>query len=89
MELQAQVDKLLNSGIYFSIFWLAGIGSFISVRRALRARRMIIKSNRQLTGTGKIWWCFIVGGFGLLLWGGGLIAIIASYLIQTASGPPR
>jgi len=85
-ELQAQVDRLLSRGIFFSIVWLAGIGSFMAVRRGLQARRLITHSDGRLRGTGRVWWCLIVGGLGLLIWGGGLIVATVAYLIQTVSG---
>jgi hypothetical protein len=30
---------------------------------------MIDRSGGELVGMGKVWWCFIVGGMGLLFWG--------------------
>ena len=79
---QAQVNKLLRRGIFFSIVWLAGVGSFIVIRSAMRARRLIERSDGRLQGMGRVWWCLIVGGFGLLVWGGGLLVAIAGYLIH-------
>ncbi|KPA19288.1 hypothetical protein MHK_000491 [Candidatus Magnetomorum sp. HK-1] len=29
---------------------------------------MINDSNDELNGAGRVWWCLIVGGFGILFW---------------------
>ncbi len=79
---QSHVNSLLWRGVFFSIVWLAGIGSFISVRRALQARKLIKQSNGRLHGVGKMWWCFIVGGLGLALWGGLLAVGIVVQIIN-------
>ncbi|MFA6092322.1 MAG: hypothetical protein WC986_05200 [Elusimicrobiota bacterium] len=67
-EDQLNVNRMLNRGVLFSIIWLAGIGSAIAVAKALKARKLIQESNGKLTGNGKVWWCLIVGGLGLLFW---------------------
>lgn len=74
--LQRKVDDLLKRGIIFSIFWLMGIGSLIAVVNAFRARRMIKQSNGEIRGMDKVWWCLIIGGAGLLLWGYVVIMVI-------------
>jgi len=79
---QSQLNKLLWRGIFFSIAWLAGVGSFIAFRSGLRGRRLIGHSAGRLQGMGKAWWCLIVGGLGLAIWGGGLIIAIAGYLFH-------
>lgn len=81
-ELQARVDKLLRWGIFFSIVWLAGVGSFIAVRRGLHARRLIDQSGGRIYGRGRVWWCLIVGGLGLLIWGGALVVAIVGFLVH-------
>lgn len=40
-DLQIEVNSLLWRGIAFSIIWLAGIGSLISISLAVKARRLI------------------------------------------------
>lgn len=66
--LQKKVNSMLNRGIFFSIFWLLGVGSFIAIKEAIKARKLIIQSNGEIKGMGKVWWCFIVGGLGLSFW---------------------
>jgi len=67
-DLQHQVDRMLRRGIFFSIFWLMGVGSFIAIIQAVKARKIIRQSNGEIRGSGKVMWCFIVGGTGLLFW---------------------
>lgn len=64
---QEKIDSLLKWGIVFSIIWLAGFGSLISFRNGYKAKRMI-ENNQGLVGKGRVWWCFIIGGFGFILW---------------------
>ncbi|MCG3120978.1 MAG: hypothetical protein ALAOOOJD_03902 [bacterium] len=66
--LQRRVDSLLKWGIVFSILWLAGIGSLCSFVLAMKARNMIKQSNGAVIGMGKVRWCLIVGGIGMLIW---------------------
>ena len=68
-DLQDQVDGMLRRGIFFSIFWLMGVGSLIAIIQAVKARKIIQQSNGEIHGSGKVMWCFIVGGAGLLFWG--------------------
>lgn len=65
---QSDVNAWLNSGIVFSIVWLAGIGSLIALTRGLRARRAIAGSRGTVVGRVRAWWCIAVGGLGLLIW---------------------
>jgi hypothetical protein len=65
---QAQLRVLLNRGRLFSILWLMGIGSAIAVYCAFKARRIEKASDGQLRGGFTMWWCFIVGAFGILVW---------------------
>jgi hypothetical protein len=61
-NLQHQVDGMLRRGIFFSIFWLMGVGSLIAIIQAVKARKIIRQSNGEIRGSGKVMWCFIVGG---------------------------
>ena len=65
---QHQVDELLKKGVWFSIFWLLGVGSFIAVRNGLKARKIINDSNGEIKPDGRVLWCLIAGGFGLAFW---------------------
>ena len=65
---QHKVDLLLNRGIIFSVLWLGGIGSLIAVISATKAYNIIHESNDNLTGKGKVWFCFILGGIGIIFW---------------------
>jgi hypothetical protein len=66
--LQNEVNAKLRRGIFYSIFWLMGVGSAIAVMQGFKAKRLIRQSGGELKGMGKVWWCFIVGGAGLLFW---------------------
>jgi len=65
---QREINTRLRRGIFYSIFWLMGVGSVIAVREGLRAKKLISQSGGELKGMGKVWWCLIVGGAGLLFW---------------------
>jgi hypothetical protein len=78
---QARVDHLLSRGVFFSIVWLAGVGSFIAFRNGLKARKLIQQSGGRYKGNVRVWVCLIVGGFGLLVWGGGLLVALVARLI--------
>lgn len=65
---QDQVDRSLKWGIVFSICWLVGLGSLYAFIQGLRTRKAIVRSEGQLVGTGRAWWCIIVGGLGFLWW---------------------
>jgi hypothetical protein len=67
-KLQNHVDHLLRRGILFSLLWLAGFGSLYAFINGLRARKLIKQSNGFLKGNGKVWWCLIMGAFGILVW---------------------
>ena len=69
VQAQRQIDAVLRRGMIFSIVWLAGIGSLIAILSALRAKKLIAQSGGKASGMGRVWWCLIVGGLGLLLWG--------------------
>jgi hypothetical protein len=66
-EVQRKVKSLLRIGIFFSIFWLAGIGSIISIVLGLKARNIIKRANMNINGMGGVYWCLIVGGLGLII----------------------
>ena len=63
-----EVDALLKKGVWFSIFWLLGFGSFIAVRNAFKARQIIKRSDGKIPPDGRVMWCFIVGGLGFGFW---------------------
>jgi len=65
---QRDVDQLLQRGVIFSLVWLMGFGSLIAVRSGIRAKRMIEQSNGAASGMGRVWWCLIVGGLGIVIW---------------------
>jgi len=75
-DLQHQVDAMLRRGIIFSIFWLMGVGSLIAIIQAMKARRIIRQSDGEIRGSGKVVWCFIVGGAGLVFWGYVILMVI-------------
>jgi hypothetical protein len=81
-HLQEKVNAMLRRGILFSIFWLMGAGSLIAIIQGIKALRIIRQSNGQIMGTGKVWWCFVVGGIGLLFWGYVFIMVMISALRQ-------
>ena len=65
---QNYIDSRLNKGIAFSLFWAAGIGSFIALRNGLECLALIKQSNSSLSGKGKAYWCIIFGTIGLIIW---------------------
>jgi len=65
---QDQIDKTLKWGIVFSIVWLMGLGSLFAILLGLKARKAINTSGGTLIGTGRVWWCLVVGGLGLAFW---------------------
>jgi len=67
---------MLRRAIIFSIFWLMGVGSLIAVIQAIKARKIIRRSNGEIRGSGKVMWCFIVGGAGLLFWGFVMLMVV-------------
>lgn len=67
-KLQNKVDTLLKWGIVLSIIWLAGIGSLPAIVLARKAQQIIRESNNKVQGKGRVWWCFIVGSFGIIFW---------------------
>jgi hypothetical protein len=75
-HLQNEVNAMLRRGIFFSIFWLMGVGSLIAIVQGVRARKIIRQSHGQIKGMGKVTWCFIVGGAGLLFWGFVILMVI-------------
>ena len=66
-EVQRKVKSLLRIGIFFSVFWLAGIGSIISIVLGLKAKNIIKRANMNINGMGGVYWCLIVGGLGLII----------------------
>jgi hypothetical protein len=74
--LQNEVNSMLRRGVFFSIVWLMGIGSLIAIIQGIKARRIIRRSDGEIKGAGKVLWCFIVGGVGLLFWGFVILMVI-------------
>jgi hypothetical protein len=66
--IQQTVDSLLKKGVVLSILWLAGVGSLIALVLGLRAKRLIEQSEGVATGMGRVWWCVVVGGLGMVIW---------------------
>jgi hypothetical protein len=64
---QRQVNYVVKRGLFFSIFWLFGIGSVIAILKGLEARRMIASSGGRLRRAGGAWWCIIVGSLGIFV----------------------
>ena len=62
------VDELLKKGVWFSIFWLLGLVSFIAVKNGLKARKIINNSNGEIKPDGRVLWCLFVVGLGLSFW---------------------
>ena len=79
-RLQSEVDAMLRRGVIFSIVWLMGVGSLIAVIQAIKARKIIQQSNGEIRGSGKVVWCLVVGGLGLLFWGYVLVMVLMSAL---------
>jgi hypothetical protein len=79
-RLQSEVDAMLRRGVIFSIVWLMGFGSLIAVVQAFKARKIIQQSNGKIRGSGKVVWCLVVGGLGLLFWGYVLVMVLMSAL---------
>jgi len=66
-DVQRKVRSLVRIGIFFSIFWIAGIGSIISIVLGLKARKIIKRANLNIRGMGGVYWCLIVGSLGLIM----------------------
>ncbi|HWC91215.1 MAG TPA: hypothetical protein VG433_16215 [Pirellulales bacterium] len=73
---QSKVDRLLNRGVVFSVIWLLGGGSIYAVLLATRARRIIKASGGAVGGMRRVWWCYAMGGFGILLFSTVLISLV-------------
>jgi hypothetical protein len=52
------------------------VGSLIAIIQAVKARKIIRQSNSEIRGSGKVMWCFIVGGAGLLFWGYVILMVV-------------
>ncbi len=53
-DVQRKVRLLLRIGIFLSIFWIAGIGSIISIALGSKARK-IIKRADNISGIGGVY----------------------------------
>ena len=81
-DVQKKVKSLIRIGIFFSIFWMVGIGSLISLVLGLKARKIIMQADTRIDGMGGVYWCLIVGGLGLIISLLILIAIIIPMILQ-------
>jgi hypothetical protein len=79
-EQQRYVNRLLNRGVIFTFFWIGGIGSLYSLYLAAKAHRIIRESQGTIGGHGRVWWCYLNGGFGALLAIGGLLVVVYNSL---------
>jgi hypothetical protein len=59
---QIKISKMLSYGFIFTLLPAYGILSFVSMIIGVRARRMIKRSEVDLSGIVLAWWCIIVGG---------------------------
>jgi hypothetical protein len=81
-SIQRDIDRLLQRGVIFSLVWLMGIGSVIAVVSGLRAKRLIEQSNGAASGMGRVWWCLIVGGLGIVIWAPLVVVAIVNNIRQ-------
>lgn len=65
---QEQIDRKLRWGFFFSIMWLAGLGSLVAVINGNNALKEINLSNGSLCGMGRAKWCIWIGSVGLAIW---------------------
>jgi hypothetical protein len=66
-DVQRKDSSLIRIGIIFSIFWIAGMGSIISIVLGLKDRNIIKRATVNITGMGGVYWCLIVGWLGLIM----------------------
>jgi hypothetical protein len=66
-DVQRKVNSLIRIGVILSIFWMAGVGSIISIVLGLKVKRIIKRSSGNITGIGGVYWCLIVGCLGLIM----------------------
>ncbi len=67
-ELQILNKKLstnIRIGIFFSIFWLWGIGASIGLINGISALKIVKQTQGQLGGGFGAWFCILVGGGGV------------------------
>ena len=81
-KVQQQVNNILRYGIILSIFWLAGIGSVISIILGLKAMNIIKHSNLNVSGFGRAIWCIIIGSLGVIICFLILLAIIVPIVLK-------
>ena len=63
---QSDIDRQLVRALVFSVIWLMGFGSLYAVVTAFQAHRAIRRSGGELTGLTMVWWCYAVGGLGVI-----------------------
>jgi hypothetical protein len=56
-DVQRKVSSLIRIGIIFSIFWIAGMGSIISIVLGLKDRNIIKRATVNIPGVGGVYWC--------------------------------
>jgi hypothetical protein len=64
---QSEVNALLARALVFSFIWLPGLGSLYSIILARQAHRIIKAPNGRLDGMVRVWWCYLFGGFCIIL----------------------
>lgn len=73
---QRTVNLLLNWGVFFTFFWVVGLGSLISIILALKAKKIANQAERELDhnsletfnfGGFRFAWCLFAGSIGIII----------------------
>ena len=80
LERQIKISKMLSYGFIFSIIPAAGIFSIVSLVIGIKARRMIRRSEVELSGIVLAWWCIIAGSVNTL--------VFTAYFLSSWVGDP-
>lgn len=65
--LEKRINNYLKWGFVFSLVWMFGLGSAISIFCGWKAQRLSKQLSYPYPFRWVIWWCYIVGGAGILL----------------------